>query len=124
MILDELRGQMDSKLIPWAKVQGLEALPAFALEEPPAGIEGDVACNLALLLAKPLKKSPRAIAEDLKKHLQGSLPLVDQMVVAGAGFLNFTWSLKTLQAELGVILKESSTYGRRSTSGEKILIEF
>ncbi len=81
MILDQLRKELDHCwLCPWAKAQGLDALPAYAIEEPPAGIDADLACNLALLLAKPLKKSPRALAEDLKKTLEGSLTLVEGLV--------------------------------------------
>src|SRR5260370_35259505 len=73
VILDDLRNALDKKLLPWAKSQGLQELPAYALEEPPAGIEADIACNLALLLAKPLKKSPRALAEELRKVVDGAL---------------------------------------------------
>ena len=93
MILDDLRRQLKEKLRPWVQAQGLESLPAYALEEPPSGIEADVACNLALLLAKPLKKSPRAVAEDLRKVLEGTLPDVSEISIAGAGFLNFRWSI-------------------------------
>ncbi len=125
MILDELRRQLDAALGPWAKAQGLPELPSYALEEPPAGIEADVACNLALLLAKPLRKSPRALAEELRKTLEKSLPVVERISIAGAGFLNFNWPLKTLQAELKTILTDTLQYGRRpGTAKQKILIEF
>jgi arginyl-tRNA synthetase len=125
MILDDLRFQLNAALSPWAKAQGLESLPLYALEEPPAGIEADVACNLALLLAKPLRKSPRALAEELHKVLEG-LPLLSEgITIAGAGFLNFRWPLKILQAELNTILNNTLQYGRRpDTTHQKILIEF
>jgi arginyl-tRNA synthetase len=125
MILQDLRNELNAKLLPWAKSQGLQELPAYALEEPPAGIEADVACNLALLLAKPLKKSPRALAEELRKAVDGSLSKVDGTSIAGAGFLNFSWKLSTLQVETQAVLKEALQYGRRlDTAGKKILIEF
>ncbi len=47
------------------------------------------------------------------------------MSIAGAGFLNFRWTLKTLQNELRAVLTERERYGRRpEIAGQKILIEF
>src|SRR5258708_4809793 len=125
MILDQLRGDLDAQLGFWAKAQGLDTLPAYALEEPPPGIESDLACNLALLLAKPLKKSPRALAEDLKKTLEGKVPMVEEISIAGAGFVNFRLSLSRLQSEIATIIDQKSAYGRlaKVTNG-KVLIEF
>jgi arginyl-tRNA synthetase len=125
MILDDLRRRLDKKWIPWASAQGLVELPAYTLEEPPAGLDADVACNLALLLAKPLKKSPRILAEELRRCVEGSLEIAQDATIAGAGFLNFRWSLSYLQEELRTILKEGLHYGRSAdTAKEKILIEF
>src|SRR5581483_8423315 len=112
MILDDLRFQIDSQLVPWIKSQGLDALPSYTLEEPPAGIEADVACNIALLLAKPLKKSPRALAEDLRKTVEGSLVMVDAVSIAGAGFLNFRLNDARWQKEVATVGEEKTAYGR------------
>ncbi len=125
MILDQLREQMNQVLDSWAKTQGLDGLPPYALEEPPTGIESDVACNLAMILAKPLRKSPRALAEDMRQTLEGKLPLVEGLSIAGAGFLNFQWTLKTLRDELKKVLTEKDSYGRLPEAArKKILIEF
>jgi arginyl-tRNA synthetase len=125
MILDDLRHQLNVQLLPWAKAQGLESLPVYALDEPPSGIEADTACNLALLLAKPLRKSPRALAEELKKILDGTIADVSEISIAGAGFLNFRWSLGRLQGELKTLLQDPAHYGRiPDAATEKILIEF
>jgi len=125
MILDELRQQLDERLLPWAQSYGLAVLPAYALEEPPAGIDADVACNLALLLAKPLKKSPRALAEELCQRLSKSVESVEEISIAGAGFLNFRWSLERLQRELQTLLTDAADFGRLpEAAGQKILIEF
>src|SRR4051794_30737037 len=112
MILDQLRQELNAALEPWAKAQGLDALPPYSLEEPPGAIEADLACNLALLLAKPLRKSPRLLAEDLKKTLDGSLPLVEDITIAGAGFVNFRLSLSRLQKEVAAIIDQKTAYGR------------
>jgi len=74
---------------------------------------------------KPLKKSPRALAEDLRKTLEGELEDVEAISVAGAGFLNFRWSLGRLQGELQTLLAGSEDYGKLpEAAGQKILIEF
>jgi len=92
MILDDLRhwiGPIAGALGPVPRV--LQALPRLlSLEDLPLEIEADAACNLALLLAKPLKKSPRALAQELQKCLSQGTPLVEEITIAGAGFLQFS----------------------------------
>ncbi|HBE98454.1 MAG TPA: arginine--tRNA ligase, partial [Firmicutes bacterium] len=48
---------------------------------------GDYASNLALKSAKTLHKAPKAIAEDLLKHI--SSPKISKIEIAGPGFINF-----------------------------------
>ncbi|OGR93475.1 MAG: arginine--tRNA ligase, partial [Elusimicrobia bacterium RIFCSPLOWO2_01_FULL_59_12] len=126
MLWDELRQWVDRSLAPWARQQGLADLPAYALEEPPGGIDADAACNIALLLAKALKKPPRALAQELQQTLEAAAPeLVESITVAGAGFLNFRFSSACLYREMQAVLHERERYGR-STEGEgkKVLLEF
>ena len=125
MILDDLREQIQKAVLPWARRQGLETLPAFALDEPPADIGADAACNLALVLAKPLKKSPRAVAQDLQAVLAGSGDLLQEVSIAGPGFLNIRWPIGRLQAEITRLLSDPSAYARQPEfAKEKVLIEF
>src|SRR5258708_6366877 len=126
MVWDKLREWLDQALAPWASTQGIQALPVYALEEPPAGIEADVACNIAMLLAKPLQKAPRALAQELLKTLLSAKPdFIESISIAGAGFLNFHWSPGALQRELRSVLDEKDTYGRSPEGrGEKVLLEF
>ena len=49
---------------------------------------GDFATNLALILAKPLKMNPRAVAELLIKNLEQSAR-IEKTEIAGPGFINF-----------------------------------
>ena len=50
---------------------------------------------------------------------------MERITVAGAGFLNFSWPLATLQSELKIMLQNVPHYGRRvQAAGHKILIEF
>ncbi len=47
---------------------------------------GDLSSNIALLLAKPLGKQPRAIAQQIQSGF--SYPLISKIEIAGPGFLN------------------------------------
>lgn len=69
--------------------QGLEAL----VEQPARADHGDYATNLAMQLARHLRRAPLHIAADLKHRLSG-VPLVADVQVAPPGFLNFrlNWS--------------------------------
>ncbi len=125
MIFDDLRQHIERILAPWAKAQGLEKLPSFGLEEPPAGIEADVACNLAMVLAKSLRKAPRQVAQELQTLLSAPNTLIESVTIAGAGFLNLRWTATRLLGELKTILTDADRYGRQTTPlSEKVLIEF
>jgi arginyl-tRNA synthetase len=50
---------------------------------------GDYQSNVALSLAKPLKQSPRAIAQSIVDHLQIE-EMCETPTIAGPGFINFT----------------------------------
>lgn len=126
MIIDDVRQWVIQSTASWASQNGLGTLPPFTLEEPPAGIESDIACNLAMHLSKTLRKPPRAIAEELKGILNATGgELVDSVTIAGAGFLNFQLNLKYFHKALSGLLSEGQKFGRLSPAPqEKILIEF
>jgi arginyl-tRNA synthetase len=126
MMLDELRHWLDAAINPWLEEQGIAQPPAYVLEEPPTGIAADVACNLPLLLAKPLQKAPRAIAQALQTILVAAKSeILDEITIAGAGFLNFRWSLARLQSEVRAIAQAGDAYGHcQQPQGQKVLIEF
>jgi arginyl-tRNA synthetase len=49
---------------------------------------GDLATNLAMLLAKPARKNPRELAAAIIEHLPAS-DLIAKVEIAGPGFINF-----------------------------------
>ncbi|MGB1780065.1 MAG: arginine--tRNA ligase, partial [Longimicrobiales bacterium] len=59
------------------------------LERPRDPSHGDLATNVALMLAKPLSRAPRQIAEEISERLDLAAAGVDSVEVAGPGFLNF-----------------------------------
>ena len=62
-------------------------IPPFNVEVPPNRALGDLAVAVAFQLARPLRKAPKAIAQDLARAL-GTLPGVARLVVAPNGYLN------------------------------------
>jgi arginyl-tRNA synthetase len=62
--------------------------PRIAIDRTKDKLHGDFANNLALMLAKPAKQNPRALAELIVKNLPES-ELIIKTEIAGPGFINF-----------------------------------
>jgi arginyl-tRNA synthetase len=94
------------------------------LERPKNAEHGDFSTNLAMMLAKPLRQNPRAIAESLIKALPAS-EFVARVEIAGAGFINFYLSPKAQQAVIRLIQQAGASFGHHQTgAGRKLQIEF
>ena len=86
---------------------------------------GDLATNLALVLAKPLKKKPRAVAEVLVKALQLPPGLVERVEIAGPGFINFFLKREQRAAVLHTVLEQRGDYGHSDAGrGRRVNVEF
>lgn len=97
---------------------------SIILERPKSAEHGDFACNLAMMLAKPLRQNPRAIAEQLVAALPPS-DVVAKVEVAGAGFINFHLAATTKQSIIKEILEAGEQFGHNTTGkGEKVQVEF
>ena len=89
--------------------------------EPPRDVtHGDLATNAAMVLAKPAKTNPRALAEALAGEL-GKLDEVAQASVAGPGFINLLLTDAAWRDELTQIAAAGDDYGR-STSGNGVRV--
>ena len=83
-ILDEIENNINKIL----KEMSLDAVP-FTVEPAKPGF-GDVSSNISFLLAKPLKKSPRDIADLLSEKYQKQVhTLVRKVESHPSGYLNF-----------------------------------
>ena len=98
------------------------------LERPKQADHGDLACNVALQLAKTLKTNPRQLAERIvvalraaPAYAEGYLEAVE---IAGAGFINLRLAPKTKQAVVARVLTEGERYGRAEPSGRTVQVEF
>ena len=94
------------------------------LERPRDPTHGDFATNLAMQLAKALKKNPREIANQLLAELPVSI-LVAKAEIAGAGFINFTLDTRAKVDIVGAVLYDGANYGRSQLGGgHKVQVEF
>lgn len=97
---------------------------AILLERPKQASHGDFASNLALQLAKPLKRNPRDIAGRLLAELPRS-PLLAKAEVAGAGFINFTLAPAAKLRVVQAVLAQGADFGRGALGGGmKVQVEF
>jgi arginyl-tRNA synthetase len=97
----------------------------FVLERPRDVGHGDLATNLAMVLARPLRTNPRKMAERVLQELQLAPDLVSKTEIAGPGFINFWLAGSQLAAAHQQILKLGPEYGRsRFGAGLKVNVEF
>ena len=92
------------------------------MDAPPAGVAGDLASNLPMIVAKKAGMPPRKVAEEILSKLVPGV--VARIEAAGPGFLNIHLSDSWLVGELKMLLEKRRDYARRAPKGEKILVEF
>ncbi|MGQ2907308.1 MAG: arginine--tRNA ligase [Aliihoeflea sp.] len=103
---------------------GTVDLSRVTVEPPRDPSHGDLATNAAMVLAKPAKTSPRALAERLAEALKAD-PDVAAVDVAGPGFVNLRLNDTFWQARLGEVLDAGTDYGRSSLgAGRKVNVEY
>ena len=83
----KLQGQLQARVAELVQERYGMELPGFAVELPPKIEFGEMALTVALQLARPLRKAPKAIAGELQAAL-AEMPGVASVEVAGAGYLN------------------------------------
>jgi arginyl-tRNA synthetase len=85
---------------------------------------GDLACNIALMLAKPAQRKPRELADLIVAALPVSTKLL-KVEIAGPGFINFYLAPEALYEVIPAIISAGKNYGRVNIGqGKKVLVEF
>ena len=96
----------------------------ITLERPKQAQHGDYACNIALQLAKTLKRKPRDIAAEVIAALPVS-PYLAKTEIAGAGFINCFLKAEAHQTIVSRILQGGQAFGRSVTgAAQKVVVEF
>src|SRR5688572_6238044 len=85
---------------------------AIEVEIPQNPDHGDLSTNIAMQLAKELKKSPRAVATDIITNLTYEKSFVSGLEIAGPGFINIRYTNAFYQQVLADILADGANFGK------------
>ena len=126
-IRGEIKSQIDN-LIKGAFdscFQGVDFPENYVIETPKEKSHGDYSANIAMLLAKPAKKAPRMVAEEMVSKMDLSGTYIEKIEIAGPGFINFFLNGKQRDAIMMAISTENEDYGKSDyLKGQKIMVEF
>ena len=103
---------------------GADLLARIVVEPPRDPAHGDLSTNAAMVVAKPLGKNPRDVANALLEHFKhdGDVASVE---VAGPGFINFRLNAPIWHQVLRSIAEQGADYGRSTQGGgEAVNIEY
>ena len=99
--------------------------PIFVVETPREAAHGDFATNAALLLAKEARQNPRAVAQAISDHFDAPAAGVEELSIAGPGFINFRMNRGWQAGLLSEILAAGENYGSSDAGGgQKVQVEF
>ena len=121
MAADELRAQ----LARIASELAGDSDVTIQLDRPRNPEHGDLASNLAMILAKRLQQSPRALAETIVSRLDLGPAGLAGADIAGPGFINFRFAQVSLNARVTEIIDADAAYGRSQFGGaQRVQVEF
>ena len=106
----------------------VDALIEPRLERPKSVEHGDVACNIALQIAKAWKMNPRELAQAIVDSL-GADPsyarLIESSEIAGPGFINFRLSNAAKTEVVTAVLDQKKAFGKQTHDGSsRAMVEF
>jgi len=101
-----------------------QADAAIVLERPKQAAHGDFSCNLAMQLARPMKRNPRELAQLLLSEIPKS-SFVAKTEIAGPGFINFHLLPAAKLDIVRAVLAQGEAFGRSKLGGKKkVQVEF
>ncbi|HIJ79567.1 MAG: arginine--tRNA ligase [Desulfobulbaceae bacterium] len=101
------------------------AAGSYTVEAPKHAGQGDLATNLAMVVAGKERKNPRAIAGLLVEMLGENQGLLDKVEIAGPGFVNFFINEAVWQSVLPEVFRQGEAFGTSEVGADKkVLVEF
>lgn len=86
---------------------------------------GDYSVNVAMVLAKQLKRKPQEIAKEIIENLATDPNVIEKIEIAGPGFINFYFSSSYNTKIINDILRLGNNYGRAAKyNSKKAMVEF
>ncbi|MBI2052486.1 MAG: arginine--tRNA ligase [Candidatus Sungbacteria bacterium] len=108
-----------------SKKFGLKHMPDFSVEAPENPEHGDYATNIALILAKLVKKPPMEISRTIDMELETwNLKHGFSTEIAPPGFINFFLDASNLSLTLKDILKKKEKFGLSAKNKKTVIIEY
>jgi len=101
------------------------SLEQIVIEIPKDKAHGDYSTNLAMQLTKILRRNPREIAQGIIDALDKEAGHIDQVEIAGPGFINLFLKKDVMTSIIKEVLDEADDYGRsQSGQGIKYNVEY
>lgn len=94
----------------------------ITIEIPKRKEQGEYATNLAMKLARTLRKKPLIIAQELVAVLDDDS--IESAEIAGPGFINFTMKKDQYSRVIPTILEKESEYGQFEPNGIRVNLEY
>jgi arginyl-tRNA synthetase len=114
-----------AELVHAARDLGADSSVDPIIERPRDPSLGDWTTNLAMTLARPLKKRPAEIAGLLRDRMRLAEAGVERVDVAGPGFMNFWLDPALIAQGIREVVDKNESFGRSDAGhGERVNIEF
>ncbi len=119
-IFEHIRDQILDLLSLYPK----DGLKRITVEPPKDNTHGDISTNAAMVLAKTANKNPKQLAEDFQKLFK-QINCVDEISIAGPGFINFRLKKAFIQDQVNIINEMGIDYGISDIGlQEKVNVEY
>jgi arginyl-tRNA synthetase len=104
---------------------GYDDIAKLTFERPKVEAHGDLTTNVALLLAKSARKSPRAVAQEIVDNLDVEPNDVSSVEIAGPGFINIRFTHEFFTSRLREIVERGEAFGKTDSGrGKKTQVEY
>lgn len=118
--------QLLEKTVETMKEQGVlpaDAEPRFQVDRTKDKSHGDLATNLAMVLAKVAKTNPRELANRIVENLAAS-DLVEKVEIAGPGFINFYLNPDWLAQQVVKALDDPRAGVAEAKKRQKVVVDY
>ncbi|MCK4781547.1 arginine--tRNA ligase [Candidatus Parcubacteria bacterium] len=137
MVRNEIKSLIEQAIKQLQKQKKLAKfdIPEILVEHPENRAYGDYSTNIALQIAKTIKKNPKEIAEAIKSKIQNpnysksnpksKIQILEKIEIAGPGFINFFVSKEFLQKQIADVLRQGDKFGSSKTGkGKTVVIDY
>jgi arginyl-tRNA synthetase len=107
------------------KALGISAEAPIVFDRPRQPEHGDLTTNVAMILARALRRNPRELAAAILERMSIDPDLVSSAEIAGPGFLNFRFTNRFFLRQLRSILLAGEQFGQGTAGrGKRAQVEF